>query len=109
MKVATKVLFWVFQRSVHDFVEVVKERLKCKSLGELVKFCRGLPKFARVGVVFGRVFAVAINQGANPPLGHSCAWHIDDIEVHGIRVSFWLTSFSKEAWEELPEERRFEI
>jgi hypothetical protein len=87
----------------------MKEYLKRKSLGELVKFCQGLPKFMRVGLVFGRVYAVALNQGANSPEGHSRAWYIDDIEVHGIRVSFWLTSFSKEAWDKLPEERRLKI
>jgi hypothetical protein len=97
------------RKYINNFVYVVVQLLRMKALGELVEFSQSLPKFAHLLTAFGRVFAIAVHNSVNPPEGHEKAILIHQEKILGLTFTFWLTSFPKEQWRNLPPERLLKL
>jgi len=105
----TSIIHLLNRKHINNLVYVVVQFLRVKALGELVEFNQSLPKFAHLLTAFGRVFAVAVHNSVNPPEGHKKAILIHQEKILGLTFTFWLTSFPKARWRNLPPERLLKL
>lgn len=106
-------IVWFLKPTISSIAQRICAYAYSLLYSELNEFAASLPKYVHLATVFGRVYALCIQNGVFKPEEHPKAYlvRIFPILCNEKRFVFtlWLVSFPKKKWNEIPQSKKIEF